>query len=301
MTDAYVRTTTAMGTVVTAHVVGQSRRGIDREISAIRALDWFDLVERACSRFDASSELNRLTAHVGEPVRASEILFEAVQFAVAVAEESNGAFDPTIGGALASAGFDREHRFGLRAPVLVADEPVTYRDIIVDDSEKTITITKPMRLDLGAVAKGFAVDLAARSLLDDGFQNFAVEAGGDLYLAGHNANDAAWSVGIRHPRDANEIIETLHVSDTAVCTSGDYERVAPSPGDIAHHIVDPRTNRSAGDVASVTVIAPSTMSADALSTAAFVLGPVGGIELLRRNRVRGVMYATSLDRFSTDL
>jgi len=300
VTDAYVRTTTAMGTVVTAHIVGQSRRGVDRETSAMRALDWFERVERSCSRFDPSSELNLLAAHVGTPCRASEILFEAVRFAVAVAEESNGAFDPTIGHVLASAGFDREHRSGLRIPPATIDAPVTYRDIIVDDNEKTLMIAKPMTLDLGGVAKGFAVDLAARSLLDDGFRDFAVEAGGDLYLAGRNANDEPWSVGVRHPRDPNEIIETLHVSDTAVCTSGDYERIAPNPGEVSHHIVDPRTSRSTTNLASVTVIAPSTMTADALSTAAFVLGPLDGLALLRRNKVRGFIYTPSLGRVSTD-
>jgi len=267
----------------------------------MRALDWFDRVERTCSRFDPDSELNRLTAHVGEPVPVSDILFEAVRFAVAVAEASNGAFDPTVGHALAGAGFDREHRTGRRIAAQAADDRASYRDIETDQHEKTLTLGKPLSLDLGGVAKGLAVDLAARALLDDGFENFVIEAGGDLYLAGRNANDEPWSVGIRHPRDSNEIIERLRVSDSAVCTSGDYERIAAAAGDITHHIFDPRTHRSAADVASVTVIAPSAITADALSTAAFVLGPFHGIEFLRDHSVCGFLYTTSLDRFSTDL
>ena len=289
-----------MGTVVTAHVVGQSRRNADREASAARALDWFDRVERICSRFDPDSELSRLAMHVGETVRVSDVLFETVRFSIAVAEESDGAFDPTVGHVLATAGFDREHRTGLRAHGSLADDSADYRDIRIDHNKKTLMLAKPVLLDLGGVAKGFAVDLAARSLRDDGFENFVIDAGGDLYVAGRNANDEPWSIGIRHPRSPSEIIETLHLSDVAVCTSGDYERIAPIPGEIAHHIVEPHTSRSAVEVASVTVIAPTAMAADALSTTAFVLGPVDGIAFLRRHNVRGFMYTPLLERLTTD-
>jgi len=300
VTDAYVRTTTTMGTVVTAHVVGQSRDGADRESSAMRALDWFERVERTCSRFDPESELNRLTQRPGEAIRVSDILFETIRFAVAVAEESGGAFDPTVGHALAVAGFNREHRSGhVTAPARV-DDSADYRDIHFDEHEKTIMLDRTMSLDLGGVAKGFAVDLAARELRTSGYQNFVIDAGGDLHVAGRNANDEPWSIGIRHPRVEQQIIETLRLSDAGVCTSGDYERtVSNAPTSLSHHIVDPRTKRSASDAASVTVVAPGTMIADALSTAAFVLGPVDGIALLRRQKVEGIIYTPSLERYST--
>jgi thiamine biosynthesis lipoprotein len=289
-----------MGTVVTAHVVGRSHSGADRESSAMRALDWFERVERTCSRFDPESELNSLTQHPGEAIRVSDVLFETVRFAVAVAEESGGAFDPTVGRALAAAGFNREHRTGQMVGASAADDAADYRNIHVDEHEKTIMLEKPLALDLGGVAKGFAVDLAAQELRAAGFDNFVIDAGGDLYLAGRSANDEPWLVGIRHPRDPNGVIETLSLSDIGVCTSGDYERVVPNQmGEITHHIVDPHEGRSTSDVASVTVLAPSTMTADALSTAAFVLGPVDGIALLQRQGVEGFLYTTSLERFST--
>src|SRR5689334_4474335 len=110
-----------MGTVVTAHVVGRSHSAADRESSAMRALDWFERVERTCSRFDPESELNSLTQHPGEAIRVSDVLFETVRFAVAVAEESGGAFDPTVGRALAAAGFNREHRTGQMVDASAAD------------------------------------------------------------------------------------------------------------------------------------------------------------------------------------
>lgn len=290
-----------MGTVVTAHVVGRSRSDADRESTTMRALDWFEHVEGTCSRFDLGSELSRLTQHPGEAVRASEILFEVVRFALAVAEESGGAFDPTVGHTLAAAGFDREHRTGRAIATPLLDETSDYRDIHLDEHEKTIMLDRPMSLDLGGVAKGFAVDLAALELRESGFENFVIDAGGDLYVAGHNANDEPWSVGIRHPRADSAIIETLRLSDVGICTSGDYERVASmSTSGVTHHLVDPRTHQSAGELASVTVIAPGAMIADALSTAVFVLGPTDGMALLRRHKVDGFVYTISLERYSTD-
>jgi thiamine biosynthesis lipoprotein len=289
-----------MGTVVTAHVVGGSGGADDREATTMRALDWFDRVERTCSRFDPETELARLGRQPGESVPVSDILFETVRFALAVAEESGGAFDPTVGHALASAGFNREYRTG-HTIASSSGGGGDYRDIHLDEHEKTIMLERPLSLDLGGVAKGFAVDLAARELRASGYENFVIDAGGDLYVAGHNANDEPWSIGIRHPRVENEIIEMLRLSDVGICTSGDYERLASEASSgVAHHLVDPRTRHSPRELASVTAIAPGAMIADALSTAAFVLGPIDGIALLRRHNVAGVDYTTSLQRFSTD-
>ena len=173
---------------------------------------------------------------------------------------------------------------------------VSYRDVRVDPERQTITLRRPLLLDLGAVAKGLAVDAAARELQP--FEDFAIDAGGDLYLGGRNAEGAPWSVGIRHPRIDGQLIDVLRVSDQAVCTSGDYERtVTGVEGE--HHIVNPRTGASPTDVASVTVVAPSAMVADALATAAFVLGPADGIALLERHGVDGLIVTNALERSET--
>jgi thiamine biosynthesis lipoprotein len=151
-------------------------------------------------------------------------------------------------------------------------------------------------LDLGAVAKGLAVDMAARAL--QGFENFAIDAGGDLYLAGQNVHGEPWSVGIRHPRTEGALWTTLRVSNAAVCTSGDYARVSAVPNG-GHHIVE--AQRASGDAraASVTVIAPTAMVADALSTAAFALGPVQGISFLERHGADGFIVTTELEQIAT--
>ena len=294
----YLRTVALMGTFVTIHVVGHGadpQQTIRREETVERAFEWFRRIEESCTRFEARSELRQLTAQVGIAVPVSAILYEAVQFALAVAEESSGAFDPTVGHAMETRGFNQEYRTG--QTIRTDLEPgcsVSYRDVRLDPGRKTITLLRPLILDLGAIAKGLAIDLAARELRR--FENFAIDAGGDLYLGGCSTNGQPWSIGIRHPRRDNELIDSLRVSNRAVCTSGDYERQIPTQG---HHILDPRVGASARAVASVTVVAPTAMLADALATAAFVLGPTDGIRLFDRVGVDGLILTSGLERYAT--
>ena len=298
--DDIVRTAVRMGTFVTIHVVGavghksEAESPILREQAVERAFAWFDRVEQCCTRFDSASEVMQLAAQAGVPVPVSTLLYEAVQFALAVAEESGGAFDPTVGYAMETRGFNREYRSGreIRTSLdagrtaLDGGSPGSYRDVRLDPERHTITLLRPLIIDLGAVAKGLAVDLAAREL--SAFENFAINAGGDLYLGGHNPESEPWSIGIRHPRSDAELVEVVRVSNRAVCTSGDYEKRGADGG---HHILDPRTGDSANGVASVTVIAPTAMLADALATAAFVLGPAEGIRLFDRLGVNGLVFS----------
>jgi thiamine biosynthesis lipoprotein len=294
-----------MGTFVTIHVVGHvvgdvaGREGeterTERERAVDRALDWFCKIEECCTRFEAGSEVMRLATQVGVRVPVSTILFEAVQFALAVAEESEGAFDPTVGYAMESLGFNREYRTGQTIrTALDSNFPVSYRDVRLDAERQTITLLRPLILDLGAVAKGLAVDLAAREL--QSFTNFAINAGGDLYLGGCNPTGEPWSIGIRHPRNDGELIDSIRVSNRAV--SGDYEKRAANE-EQGHHILDPHTGTSANAVASVTVIAPTAMLADALATAAFVLGRSEGIQLFHRLGVDGLIISPTLELDAT--
>lgn len=285
-----VRSEVGMGTIVTIQVVPD---GADDAIE--RAFGWFQEIEARCSRFDEDSELAQLSTQIGVAVPASPILFEAVRFSLLVAEETNGAFDPTVGLAMQAHGFNREYRTGRTVRSTVAlDGDVSYRDVEVDERDRTITLHKPLLLDLGAVAKGLAVDAAARELQP--FRDFAIDAGGDLYLGGCNPHGLPWTIGIRHPRTDGALIDSLRISNKAVCTSGDYERLAPNG---ASHILDPHSGAPAAGSASVTVVAPTALAADALATAAFVLGPAEGIDLLLRHGAEGLIMSAGLERFET--
>lgn len=288
-----------MGTVVTIDVPPHGALGHpDAEVAeaVTRAFGWFHELERLCSRFDPTSELMQLAGRPGLPVPVSPTLFEVIRFAIAVADASGGAFDPTVGARLERAGFNRHHRTG-QAHSTSVDVPddVTFRDVRVDADRRTITLQRPMILDLGAVAKGMAIDLAARELED--FEHFAIDAGGDLYLAGLNPDGAAWSAGIRHP-GGDGLIGTVRVSNAAVCTSGNYERRSEaSPA--ARHIIDPRDGSLPDALVSATVVAPSAMLADALATTTFVLGPARGRRLLDEHGACGVLFAADLTRLVT--
>jgi thiamine biosynthesis lipoprotein len=285
-----------MGTLVSIEIVR------DAPADAFdRAFGWFHEIEQRCTRFKTSSELMQLSEHIGEPVAVSEILFEAVRFALTVSEETGGAFDPTVGHRMEARGFSREHRTGetVHGNVTCSDD-VSYRHVQLDPDARTITLLRPLTLDLGAVAKGLAVDMAARELAP--FRDFAIDAGGDLYLSGVNPAGEPWSVGIRHPRIEGVLIDSLRVSDLAVCTSGDYERRIPGSRQTEaneHHLLDPRTGLSPRSVASVTVLAAGAMLADALATAAFVLGPREGIQFLDRMGVGGLIFTPDLQRYET--
>lgn len=279
-----------MGTIVTIHVVRD-----DSADAMERAFEWFREIESRCSRFDERSELVQLSRQTGTAVQASPIVFEAVQFAVMVARETEGAFDPTVGQRMEARGFNREDRSGRIIRTHAShSESVSYRDVEIDPVRRTILLRQPVVLDLGAVAKGLAVDAAACELR--AFRDFAIDAGGDLYLGGSNPDGEPWSIGIRHPRIDNELIDSLRISDKAVCTSGDYERIGANA---ALHIVDPRRGQSNLTSASVTVIAPTALAADALATAAFVLGPAEGIQLLERHGAEGLIVTSTLERFET--
>lgn len=297
MNEVFVHSFAPMGTVVSIQIVGHGEtdsKRRERADAVARAAAWFTEIEKCCSRFDPASELRQLTERAGTPMRVSATLYEAVKFALDVAESTGGAFDPTVGVRMEQLGFDRRWETGEVSASGIASGRASWRDVRLDANARTITLCEPLVLDLGAVAKGLAVDVAARELAP--FENFAIDAGGDLYLAGHNAAGESWSVGIRHPR-ADAVFETLRVSNAAVCTSGDYERKGARPG--AHHILDGRNGESAAELASVTVVAPTAMVADAFATAAFALGKRDGIAFLERHGVRGMMITPSIERIET--
>ncbi len=271
-----------MDTGVNIHVVTRRTRGaVEKDVQ--RALAWFETVERICTRFDRTSEVMQLLDRVGEPVAVSTLLFEAVAFALDLAHQTDGAFDPAIGAYMEQLNFNTNYRTGEVIHTPIDARSGSYRDVMLDRTRRTVLLRRPVVLDLNAIAKGLAIDLAARELSDYG--SVCLEAGGDLFVRGHNLGDEAWRVGIQHPRVDGLMLETLRLSNTAVCTSGDYERRG--------HLVDARSRvaQTQADLASVTVLAPTAMAADGLSTAAMVLGRDRGIHFLEQQGVPGVLVA----------
>jgi thiamine biosynthesis lipoprotein len=279
-----------MDTIVTIQV---SRPGPGAEASVERAFGWFQEVERRCSRFDPESELRSLCDRPGREFAASELLYRVLQFALRVAEASGGALDPTVGGVLEIHGFNRNYRTGRTSGVAVAASPVGYRCVRLNDARRTVLLEKRLLLDLGAVAKGFALDLAGAELNPLG--DFAINAGGDVLVQGRNPQGEGWKVGVKDPLRPDELLAVLSLTGGAVCSSGGYER--PSPDGRGHHIVNPRGSWVA--TAGATVVAAGAMAADALSTAAFVMGGRRGIDFVQRQGAEALLVGEDGRRFET--
>jgi thiamine biosynthesis lipoprotein len=288
----FEKTEVYMDTYVTIKVITEQPEK-KAEACIQKAFQQFYYVERVCSRFDAASELRQLSMHVGAPVKPSELLFQALAFAVEMAKLTDGAFDPSIGQTLEKAGFNTNFRSGEKNQ-FEALGTADYRDILVDEKERSITLSKPMVLDLGAVAKGLAVDLAVKELA--GFESFVIDAGGDLYVHGLNENDVPWRVGIQHPHKKTELLGTVELTDSAVCTSGNYERISEKG---IHHLLHPHTSEAVKGVTSCTVIAPFTMLADAFSTAVFIMCPQEGLRLLEENGLEGILMTSENELIMT--
>ncbi len=290
------RTSVAMDTYITVGVI-HGQYAVNTT-ALTRALDWFQRVEAACSRFDSNSELRRLLDRVGEPVPLSPLLYQTLAFALATAAATDGRFDPTIGQRQEQRGFVHNYRTGAATPAALAASatPATFRDLTLDPVRQTVTLHRPLVLDLGAVAKGFAIDLAMQELL--AYPGSMVEAGGDLRVQGHNPSGGRWQIGIRHPRLPDALLTTLPVSNAAVCTSGDYER-RTQDATAEHHLLDPQTGHSPNALASVTVVAPTALAADTLSTAAFILGPTAGLAFLEQQGVAGLLVTPAGTEYAT--
>lgn len=280
-----------MDTVVEIKVVQNEEMAKEKVEEKIdRAFEAFRRVEEACSRFSRDSELMRACQVVQQPVQISPFLFEPLYFALEMAKLTDGKFDPAIGKLMEDQGYNRHYLTGEHMESLSA-EFVTYKDIVLDKEERTLYLEKPLVVDLGAVAKGFAIDLAANELKD--FDGFIVNAGGDLFAGGFDFSGRPWKIGIQHPEKKDQIIDVIEISNEAVCTSGSYERKSETLLGM-HHIIDPITGSSPNDLVSSSVIAPFAMMADAFSTMAFLLGVKSGKEFIENVDLRGLLITPDL-------
>jgi len=239
-------------------------------------------VDALMSHYRPESELSGINQRAAqEAVRVDPELAILIIRAGQLSELTRGAFDITY----ASVGYlydYREHRKPTDEQIAAGLGAVNWRNVVVDPAASTVRFSRDgVRIDLGGIAKGYAVDRAIGILRSRGIEHATVTAGGDSRILGDRLG-RPWMIGIRHPDDAGKVILRMPVVDEAVSTSGDYERYFDEGGERYHHIIDPRTGRSAGEVRSVTIIGPDATTTDGLSTSVFVLGPERGIELVER-------------------
>jgi len=255
-----------------------------------RVFDEFDHIEAVMTRYGDTSELsiiNRLAGKQTSPVSAD--LFKVLQNSQQVSILSDGAFDMTF----ASVGYlydFRQRRVPTSLEIKQQKKAIDYRHVQLNEKTQTVHFTHPnVKVDLGGIAKGYAVDQGIQILKQAGVQFARLSAGGDMRLLG-DKKGKPWIVGIKDPRATlkkqNHVV-ALPLSDVSISTSGDYERFfIDDNGERIHHIISPETGRSVSGVQSVSVIGPDTITTDGLSTAIFVLGTKKGLALV--NRLKGI-------------
>ncbi len=256
----------------------------------------FSFVDREVSVFDYRLKTSPLWElnHVGRAVLSGDLL-DTVRESLRVARESGGAFDPAIWALTRLWDFDEGGRLPKREEIKIARAYVDYKQVSIkelDGNRALVILPRGFGLDLGGIAKGEIVDLLADYLNRLGYDQFLIEAGGDILVSGLKI-DRKWRIGIRHPRRLNEFLAIIPFGRRgermSIVTSGDYEQYFVKNGIRYNHIIDPRTGYPARDVVSVTVIDTSCRRADALSTAAFVLGYSEGLSFLEREGVEGLL------------
>ncbi|MGQ0722355.1 MAG: FAD:protein FMN transferase [Candidatus Eiseniibacteriota bacterium] len=254
------RTDFVLGTVAELKVVCASAEEAARALQ--RAYDELSRIERLASAYIDTSEVGRLALDPSAPLSADTR--EILRVAREVQDASGGAFCPTLGALLKIWGFP---------------EPAALPDSASVREGVRLSRLPNAALDLGGIAKGYAVDLAAGALAETG--SCIVTAGGDLAVRGTRPDGKAWLIGVQDPRDTSRFVVKLRVSGkVSVSTSGDYQRFLMVDGVRYHHILDPSTGWPARGLRSVTVIGPSAVLTDAWSTAAFVLGAQEGLARL---------------------
>jgi len=256
----------------------------------------FDRLDRLMSVWKEGSDVTRLNAAAGQvPVAVSAEVFEVLTLGRQISEWTGGKFDVTFGALSGLWKFDQDQDDSIppRAAVVARLPDVDYSALELDPARRTAFLgRRGMRVHLGGIGKGYAVDRGAALLRARGITDFMIQSGGDLFVSGRRG-DRPWRLGIRDPRGpADRSFATLDLSNGTFSTSGDYERFFLNNGVRYHHILDPDLGEPARGCRSVTIVADKAVLADALSTGVFILGPEKGMALIERlPDVEGVIVA----------
>lgn len=267
-----------MGTSIQVELWSEDRDAGEQAMDAVMVE--MHRIDRAMSPHKPDSELSRINRDATRTaVPLSEEMAGLIARAIEFSKLSNGAFDITY----ASVGCLYDYRLGVqptREAIEQARLAVGYRHMVLDRQARTLRFDREgVRIDLGGFAKGLAVDNGAAILRRRGIRNAIVTAGGDSHVLG-DRRGRPWTIGIRDPRRADEVVAVLPLEDVAISTSGDYERYFERDGVRHHHIIDPATGRSPDSVRSVTLLGPDGLTTEGLSKSVFVLGLERGLQLV---------------------
>lgn len=276
-----------MSTIVEITAVGSEQ---NCQQAMEQAFEEIERIDRLMNVYNADSEISRINNSAGKSsVQVSSDTLEVINQSLRISSLTGGAFDITILPLMElwEFGEKMEENDLKRVPsdneIQEKLKLVDYRKVAIDAAHSAVMLSSPgRRLDVGGIAKGYAVDKVVQTLKTAGIRSALVNAGGDIYAMGSPPDKDSWKVGIQHPRRRAELLGTLELKDKAVATSGDYENFFEVNGKRYCHIMNPRTGRPVEGIMSVTIVAETTTEADALATSVFPLGADDGMKLIEK-------------------
>lgn len=285
-------------------VVVLGKEKLDRERILDRAFGLLREIDAKMSHYRETSEISRINRlGYGEPQEVSPETFQVVEASVKFYEKSGGAFDITVLPLVKLWGFFAgEPRLPRPEEIQNLLPRVGAHQLILEPRTKKVGFrVLGMEIDLGGIAKGYACDRVVELLKSEGIENALVNVGGTIFGLGRSGDGKPWRVGLQHPRDPSRTLQVITLANEAVSTSGDYEQFFVVNGRRYSHILNPRTGFPADRSIAVSVIAPSALLTDLLSTSLFVLGPEKAPLLAHQfPEARWVLtYFTDGDRFKT--
>jgi thiamine biosynthesis lipoprotein len=279
------RTFASMGTELKLTAWTADEAGADAAFEAVYRE--MDRLEGLLSNWRPTSDVEQLNAAAGKhPVRVGAELLDVLRTARQVSEWTGGTFDVTWGALSDLWKFDYQNKDDTipdHSAVVQKQKLIDFRQVVLDEHAGTAFLKREgMKVNLGGIGKGYAVDRAREILRSRGFRDFMIQFGGDLYVAGLEGNHR-WRLGIQDPRGAaNRIFAQVDLTDSTFSTSGDYARSFIKNGRRYHHIIDPTTGEPAQGCRSVTIMTGSATIADGVAKGVFVLGPEAGMELIKK-------------------
>ncbi|MBN8642733.1 MAG: FAD:protein FMN transferase [Flavobacteriales bacterium] len=246
-------------------------------------------IENQISDWIPTTQISEINKNAGKKaIKVDDEVFELVQRAIKISKLTNGAFD------ISYASMDKIWKFDgtmkeMPSPEAIKKsvEKIGYQNIILDDKQKTIFLKlEGMKLGLGGIGQGYIADKVKSLLQSKGCSSGIVNVSGDINTWGKQLDGKPWTIGIINPMNKNKVFATFPIEDSAVETSGSYEKFVMFNGIRYSHIIDPRTGYPATGIVSVSVFAKQTEVADALATGIFVLGIEVGLDLV--NQLKGI-------------
>lgn len=253
------------------------------------AIDEVKRIENLISDWIPTTQISKVNHNAGiQPVKVDQEVYDLVERAIKISKLTSGAFD------ISYASMDKIWKFDGSMKEIPSEEAIKksvekvgYQNIILNPKDTTIFLkNKGMKLGLGGIGQGYIADKIKILLKEKGCKSGLVNVSGDINTWGKQPDGQSWTVGIVNPMNKNKVFATFPLDDSAVETSGSYEKFVTFNGKRYSHIIDPRTGYPASGIVSVSVFAKQTEIADALATGIFVLGVEVGLDLV--NQLKGI-------------